>query len=448
MVNPISYYDIAKCLVTKWKSVTKQIARSTIGLSYLTDFDDAERALKRFRTLEQLPRERAKRFASQRYLLKSDIMRFFPSIYTHSIPWALHTKSVAKARRNDQSLLGNQLDKLLRNAQDQQTTGIPIGPDTSHVIAELLLATVDEQLEARSRLNGFRYVDDYELGFSKRADAEVCGNELQSILSEYELELSAPKTRIVELPHAFDETWVTELRTAPVSRYGKSQHYQLMHLFGRAFELFHEDKTRNVLRYVISRIRNIPVDVRNWREYQGILCQCMLAEPGTTKSALDCLWKHTKAGLKVDRNLMVETLTSIISYHAPLSHDSEVCWALWTAIVLGIKLDSKIAKRIIQTEQTCIMVLFLDGVRKGVFPSKIDVTGWKRFITKEELYGRHWLLTYENATKKWFRMKQNYVKTDPRFGYLLQNGVQFYNENAAMEYKPLRKRITVYTVSE
>lgn len=145
---------------------------------------------------------------------------------------------------------------------------------------------------------------------------------------------------------------------------------------------------------------------------------------------------------------MVETLSSIVNYHAPLSHDSEVCWALWTAIVLGVKLDARTTKRLLRSEQTCIIMLVLDGLRKGVFPAKTYVTAWKHFVAKDELYGKHWLLTYENATKKWFKMKQSYVNTDPRFGYLIQNGVQFYNENAPMQYKPLKKRVTVYTVSE
>ncbi|MFM6127183.1 MAG: hypothetical protein ACKPBV_00235 [Sphaerospermopsis kisseleviana] len=29
-----------------------------------------------------------------KYLIKTDIKNFYPSIYTHSIPWALHKKDV------------------------------------------------------------------------------------------------------------------------------------------------------------------------------------------------------------------------------------------------------------------------------------------------------------------------------------------------------------------
>ena len=59
--------------------------------------------------------------ASARYLLQTDIDNFYPSIYTHVIPWALHTKSAAKQRRHNYNLAGNVLDYIVRNSQDQQT---------------------------------------------------------------------------------------------------------------------------------------------------------------------------------------------------------------------------------------------------------------------------------------------------------------------------------------
>lgn len=36
----------------------------------------------------------------KRFVVKADISTFFPSIYTHSIPWALVGKAVAKQNRS------------------------------------------------------------------------------------------------------------------------------------------------------------------------------------------------------------------------------------------------------------------------------------------------------------------------------------------------------------
>jgi hypothetical protein len=63
---------------------------------------------------------------------------------------------------------------------DGQTHGIPIGPDTSLVVAEILLSSVDQSmLNAHPDLiSGFRYVDDYELSFSKLSDGGTSINRI------------------------------------------------------------------------------------------------------------------------------------------------------------------------------------------------------------------------------------------------------------------------------
>jgi glycosyltransferase A (GT-A) superfamily protein (DUF2064 family) len=96
------------------------------------------RAIERQYSLTEKPIRRAQLRSTSRYILQADINRFYPSVYTHSIPWAIHTKAVAKSNRGD-GYIGNRIDRLVRNGQDGQTMGIPIGPDTSLLIAEILL---------------------------------------------------------------------------------------------------------------------------------------------------------------------------------------------------------------------------------------------------------------------------------------------------------------------
>lgn len=120
-----------------------------------------------------------------RYLLFADLVRFYPSIYTHSIAWVLHSKSVAKVNHGT-SLLGNEIDMLVRNCQDGQTNGIPIGPDTSLLISEVLLSKVDLTL-SKFGLKGFRYMDDYELVFDSESDALGALSKLEYALLDFEL---------------------------------------------------------------------------------------------------------------------------------------------------------------------------------------------------------------------------------------------------------------------
>jgi hypothetical protein len=136
-----------------------------------------------------------------RYLLRTDISQFYSSVYTHLIPWVLHSKSVAKAKSRDITLLGNALDKELMACQNGQTKGITIGPDVSLRIAELLLSGVDKKLSQECRIvSGTRFIDDIELTFTKLADAEAALAGLERLLAELELQLNASKTKSLHFP--------------------------------------------------------------------------------------------------------------------------------------------------------------------------------------------------------------------------------------------------------
>src|SRR5690606_16287800 len=108
--------------------------------------------------LADRPLHRARVRANGRFLVKADIQRFFPSIYTHSLPWALMGKANAKQMLTNKTLKGtwqDQLDMFVRSTANNQTVGIPIGPDTSRLLAEVILSSVDVGLSrAFRRLKG------------------------------------------------------------------------------------------------------------------------------------------------------------------------------------------------------------------------------------------------------------------------------------------------------
>jgi len=130
------------------------------------------------------------------------------------MPWALYSKSVAKTRKSDRTLAGNAVDAAVRNTQDQQTLGIPVGPETSDLIAEVIGAAIDEQIQNNiPNLVGIRYVDDFYLYFATRAEAEEALAKLIATAREFELELNQTKTEIIELPESLEPRWKTELRS-------------------------------------------------------------------------------------------------------------------------------------------------------------------------------------------------------------------------------------------
>jgi len=149
------------------------------------------------------------------YLVKTDVKNFYPSIYTHSIAWALHTKSIIRSNNNryNFNFLGNRIDKLFQNANDGCTVGIPIGPVVSDIIAEILLSAVDLSISehlSRRKVLGVRFKDDYRFLCKTEEDCKVVTKHLQKGLKGFNLLLNEKKTEIVELPEGIFREWVSK----------------------------------------------------------------------------------------------------------------------------------------------------------------------------------------------------------------------------------------------
>ncbi|MDM8011867.1 MAG: antiviral reverse transcriptase Drt3b [Parasphingorhabdus sp.] len=140
-----------------------------------------------------------------------DVSKCFDSIYTHSLPWAVHGKrSVKDGLTDSKTTFGGKFDALLQNINQNETNGIVIGPEFSRIFAEIILQSVDTQLEKRLRdkhellhkvdYRIFRYVDDYFIFFDSSTNLETITENLKYFLSEVKLHINDAKTIIYEKP--------------------------------------------------------------------------------------------------------------------------------------------------------------------------------------------------------------------------------------------------------
>jgi len=364
-----------------------------------------------------------------RYLLVTDISRFYHSIYTHSLPWALHTKATAKANRNA-PILGNLLDRALREAQDGQTNGIPIGPDTSFIMAEVLLSAVDQEFARRSPgAHGLRYIDDYNLSFTNRSEAEAALHALQASLAHFSLALNPAKTRIVDLPTPIQPSWVVFLRSQRFSNNPGAQETDLISHFSRAFDLRAEHPDVHVLHYAIGCVRPLTIHRTNWTILESLLLQCATAEPGALRLVLDEFLKAQSAGHPLNNAAMADGLNLIAEQHAPLGHGNEVAWALWGMIAFRLPVTAKAARAISEMDDDVVAVLALDADRRGLVPSRLNLQGWGASMTQQDLLSDHWLLSYEANVQGWLPSvgPVDHVTADQTFGFLKARGVRFYD---------------------
>ena len=386
-----------------------------------------------------LTRYRASSRANARYVLVTDVSNFYPSIYTHSIPWALHTKVVAKRNRGS-GLVGNRLDRWARNAQDQQTKGVPIGPDTSFILAEAILSAVDAGLTAElGPTVGFRYVDDYQLSFQTYNDAEHALAVLEKILGDFELQINPRKTDIVSLPAPMEDAWVREMRAISLRDTPVAQGNDLMSYFSRAFQLARDVPTASVLRYAIGRIRYMQIHPSNLRALQLLSFQAASSEPGTTQHLLAILSDvYAVDPSLILRDHLERFLNGQIESHAPFGHGGEVAWCLWAATVFGVTIGTVAGVAVSEMDDNVVALLALYAHSQGLIPS-LDTTRWASLMTAGSLTDENWLLAYEAYEKGWLPSAngQNYVAQDPAFRELRKGGVYFFDSSPQRPSVPL-----------
>jgi hypothetical protein len=187
------------------------------------------------------------------YVVHADISTCFPSIYTHSIPWALHGKTKAKTSHGDLALAGNVLDKATRVIRDKQTNGLLIGPHSSNVLSEIILTSVDSALLEKKYTRFYRHIDDYRYFARSHENAENFIRDLGLALREFELSLNEKKTRILSLPRPQTEYWVRELNSFQFPD-GEIRFGVVRNLLDLALHLAQESGTSATLNYSIKML--------------------------------------------------------------------------------------------------------------------------------------------------------------------------------------------------
>jgi hypothetical protein len=134
------------------------------------------------------------------YVVHTDISDCYGSIYTHSIVWALHTREVAKNKRNDKNLIGNVIDSCIQDMSFGQTNGIPQGSVVMDFIAEIVLGYADLELSQKihdTSIDDYeilRYKDDYRIFTNNPQDGDLILKLLTEILIDLGLKLNPQKT--------------------------------------------------------------------------------------------------------------------------------------------------------------------------------------------------------------------------------------------------------------
>ena len=202
-VTKPDHWDLICTRIRKFAENDKIKCLSLPVESMTDDKDRAEIIIKWWRDVEQKSIELSLDYD---FMIQTDITDCYPTIYTHSIAWALHSKQCAKDKRNrtDKKLLGNIIDSYIQDMRYGQTNGIPQGPVLMNFIAEMVLGYADTELT--SKINNeidpelnyriLRFRDDYRIFVTQQQHGEQILKCLAEVLIELGLKLNPAKTDI------------------------------------------------------------------------------------------------------------------------------------------------------------------------------------------------------------------------------------------------------------
>jgi len=386
--------------------------------------------------LSVLAEKRIIAYAGQGAILQTDVLSFYHSIYTHAVPWAIHGKAAAKANRNsrDLSVYGNRLDSLLRSCQDGQTVGIPVGPDTSRLISELMLCAVEDMITknpATKISGGFRYVDDFFFCFDSLADAETTLAILREACLHFDLQLNAAKTSTINAIAFNESTWTGSLFALSISSSGKAQRRTLMRFFSEVISLTKALPDESIASFAVRKTAKVKIQKENWDIYLSFLLRIGQEHSNCLDAIVKIICTYIAAGYPLLTSVG-NFIERVIVDHASYNHHFEIAWILWLSRSLNIRLSASASKLVSRIENSVCAILALHLRQRRLLSGGRGLFSWLGPVTSSELLGSHWLLIYEAAQRDSWSIAgaKSAVRDDSFFSALLDEGISFYHTRA------------------
>lgn len=406
-IHPETAHDLAEFIGIRETQLTQFFQRTQFSLSAPRVTPDGERAVE-IATHSDLEEARLSRLAQYRFIAKTDISRFYHSIYSHSIPWAFHGKSASKAdrRANSANLFMNRLDLIVRAGQDGQTIGIPVGPDASRYIAEVICTAIDQEFVSRGGAADcavLRHVDDVWIGADSYAKAEAALWKYREAIRAFELDINESKTRIYSESFRFSDSWPTDVASRiEFALDSPSRHVseRLRAALEHAFSLTSTASDDGILRYTLRYLDKSTLPAGQWEVVEPFLKRAAVHYGHTVDYvARIIVWRHL-AKRDLDTGAWGLILVDLLDRHGRLGNDGEVCWALYAVQRLGVTVPFEIALEVVRNCGALSMVALLSAAHAELVDQAI-FGATEKVIMGESASGPYWPVFLEWRVRHW-----------------------------------------------
>ncbi len=420
--HPRAYAELALCIYKNWRKFD-HISENLNSLIRPRRHKDKRIIIMNYDSHLPKARRSLDKSFGKRFRVRTDITNFYPSVYSHSVPWALVGHSKAKAHRGNNEKWYNKLDKAIQLTKRNETQGIAIGPATSNILSEIILTSIDKKLKHEFIYS--RFIDDYVAYCNTHVEAESFIMCLEEELRQFNLVLNVSKTGIDPLPQPLRPGWVGSLSNILPKPEDISK-YNVIAYLDHATRLSNQTPDGSVLKYAVKSLTasltkagdKLDVDILD--AVLNYTLNLAYHHPNLIPSIGGILDKSV--ALKGEF-IYTQEIGVLTQEFVRRRLSDAVCWSLYYSYNYGLPLDECIADRIIESED-CLSLLFLYLSQNRKYQDL--VVDFVYDLDRSDLYelDRFWLLQYQLYLDGKIKNPYRHVN-DHSFSILKEGGVNF-----------------------
>lgn len=391
--HPVGYVQLAECMRMSWQDIAK-FQNSSVSMIRPRAHSDGRIIVMDYENFTRRARRTRDLAFGNRYTVHTDIVNCFPSMYTHAIPWA--AIGVDEAKKKTSGGWYNELDRFARRTVRDETQGIPVGPATSNIIAELMLSTVDSKLSGEFKFERggadetgmSRFIDDYTYYCDSFDLGQKFLLKLEEELSVYKLRLNPRKTSIRQSITPFSDEWAIEL-SLRIPTGGSVNAYQAINFLEFASALAERTPEGSVYKYAANALVSSNLDEGAKLAALDYLLVVAMQHPVILPS-LNELIKSTSFASGIFPHQA--RLIILLKENVKLRRSDGMAWCLYYIARHDVSIPDEIARSVLATKDCIsILLLYMTGQHESL------ILDWVNKLEKTNCYelDRYWLLLYQ-----------------------------------------------------
>lgn len=451
--NPKQFHDLSNIIVSQWNDLKSVYRLSNFSSSLPVELEAPRAVRTKSRTFNEFQFNLISKSYNRGYELRVDISQFYPTIYTHSIPWALLSKPVAKryfGLKNSPNVNwtnvlatdpiaanyanADQLDTLIRNCQEKQSVGLPIGPDTSFLLAEAIGCRMDAEIERLLigiDFDCLRYYDDYYFYTDTYSGAEKISKVVQNVFTDFQLKINEQKLKIEKSPISHLPNWsvlISNFHFYKVDKFSLRSYFSL--LLNQAYDFPSESNW--IIQYGLNRFQfgNVIVPKAEWGLFLHFLLKVVQIDASNIDQVFKIMYSYEEYIDEKSKKLLTNVLERLLVEHLNLHHSFEISWILWIVKSFDLRCQSLILEDIMMKGDGVSKIVCLDIISTNNYSGKrINLINIANTLVSADLWTENWLFTYESICQNWLTPAPSVISDHEYFQILKHFNVRFYDSN-------------------